>query len=311
MMTQTITLNSPQRFGRRVPSQALGRVLERLPDAVRQSVRMAVEGRSRARGKRPEWLRAAADIRFLGHEGEGETLLHFEAPTLGEAGPRLYEQQESWPTKPDASDTGFDILAAAFRDVITRNADSERLDRPLLHSLADFRQVLSGTFTVMVVPTRHSPGRPVVVKSEVAEIARSLHNNTPQPQRVRLVGRLDGLRAGTHSFGIILDDGQEIRSVLVEGDITAVRSLLNQRVLVLGKAVYRASGRLLRIDAEEVTKAEEGSFFSAVPKPVRQHFDLRDIMREQQHKRGIAAVIGKWPGEETDEEIHHALKELS
>src|SRR4051812_4941602 len=104
MTTQNKTLNNRGRVGRRGPSPALGCVLERIPDAVRQAVRMAVEGRSRARGKRPEWLRAAADIRFLGHEGEGETHLHFEALTLGEAAPRLYEQQELWPTKPDAGD---------------------------------------------------------------------------------------------------------------------------------------------------------------------------------------------------------------
>ena len=118
--------------------------------------------------------------------------------------------------------------------------------------------------------------------------------------------------AGTQSFGVLLDDGQEIRGVLVEGEIEDISSLLNQRVLVVGKAVYRASGRLLRIDAEAITKTtEEGRFFSSIPKPVRQKFDLRDTMREQQHKLGVAAVIGKWPGDETEEEIRQALKELS
>jgi hypothetical protein len=313
MTTQTITLESREHFGRRVPSQALGCVLERIPDAVRQSVRMAVEGRSRARGKRPDWLRAAADIRFLGHEGDDQTILHFEAPTLGDAAPRLYEQQELWPTKPEAQDTGFDILADVFRDVAARNADSERFDRPLLDSLADFRKVLNGTFTEMMVPSRPtSTGPQVVVTPQVVEIARSLYTNTPQPQRVRLVGKLDMIRASTQSFGVLLDDGQEIRGVLVEGDIESIGPFLNQRVLVVGKAVYRASGRPLRIDAEGVTKtADEGRFFSSIPKPVRQHFDLRETVREQQHKLGIAAIIGKWPGDETEEEIRQALKELS
>ncbi len=312
MKTETIILNSRESFGRRVPPQPLGCVLQRLPEAVRQSVRMAVEGRSRAKGKRPDWLRAAADIRFLGHEGEGQTLLHFEVPTLGEAAPRLYEQQEFWPTKPAAGDTGFDVLAGVFRDVEARNVDSERFDRPLLDSLAHFRKVLNGVFTALMFPTHRTPDEQVVVTPQVVEIARTLYTNTPQPQRLRVVGKLDMVRASTLTFGVLLDDGQEIRGVLIQGDVERISPLLNQRVLVLGKAVYRPSGRLLRVDAEEVTRTtDESHFFSAIPKPVLHRFDLRETVREQQHKGGIAAIIGKWPGDETDEEIRRALEELS
>lgn len=311
--TQTITLRSDQHFGRRVPPKALGCLLETLPEMVRQSVRMAVEGRSRARGKRPDWLRAAGDIRFLGHEGMDETVLHFEAPTLGEAAPRLYEQQELWPTKPAPEDSGFDILADLFLDVAARNADSERFDRQLLERIYGLRRVLNGTFRDMALTGRRHPAeQPVVVTPSVVDSARNLYAHTPLPQQVRLAGQLDMLRASTSSFGVLLDDGQEIRGVLLMGDIEQIGSLLNRRVLVLGKAVYRPSGRLLRVDAEEVipTSCHE-KFFSTIPNPVWSKFDLRDTVREQPHKMGIAAVIGKWPGEESDEQIEQALKELS
>jgi hypothetical protein len=313
MVMQTITLSSREHFGQRVPAQGLGSLLEKMPEAVRQSVRMAVEGRSRAKGKRPDWLRAAADIRFLRHEGRDQTILHFEAPTLGEAAPRLYEQKELWPTKPDASDTGIDVLADVFRDVAARDADSERFDRTLLDSIAEFRKVLNGTFTEMVVPGRGAQRqKAIVVTRQVVEIARTLYTNTPLPQRVLLVGKLDMIRASTQSFGVLLDDDQEVRGVLVEGDIQRISPLLNQRVLVVGKAVYRASGRLLRVDADDVTKmTEEGQFFSAIPKPVRQHFDIREAIREQQNKLGVAAIIGKWPGNETEDEIRQALRDLN
>ena len=35
----------------------------------------------------------------------------------------------------------------------------------------------------------------------------------------------------------------------------------------------------------------------------REHFDLRETIRSQQHKKGLAAIIGKWPGDESDDEI--------
>ena len=307
---RTVTLESHDRFGRRIPPQALGAVLETLPDALRGSVRMAVEGRSRARGKRPDWLRAAADLRFVGHEGTDRTLLHFEVPTLGEAAPGLYRQQEFWSTKPAPEDTGFEILADVLADVAARNDDSERFDLPLLNRLGRFRRALNGTFSGMAIPSRR--GGSVVINPALVDAAESLHTNTPLPQRVRVVGRLDMLRASTQSFGLLLDDGQEIRGVLTEGDVAAVTPLLGQRVLVLGEAVFRASGRPLRIDAEDVLPAEDvGGFFSKLPEPKRRRLEIREPARGQQGKRGLVAVVGKWPGDETDEQVLAALKELS
>lgn len=313
MNTQSVILRSERRYGRRVPPRQLGRVLELLPGAVGQSLRMAVERRSKAPGKHPTWLSQAADIRFVGHDGNDETILYFETPTLGEAAPGLYEQREIWPTRPEPTDTGFDILADVLSDVAARNADSDRFDRPLLDSISRFHKALDNAFDEMSISTqRHSDSQAAVVTPSVVEIARSLYTNTPMPQRVRIIGKLDMLRASTQSFGVILDDGEEVRGVLSESGVEKLTSLLNHRVLVIGEAVYRPSGRLLRIDAVDVSATtDDGKFFSAIPTPVRQQFDIRDVLREQPHKLGVAGIIGKWPGDETDEEIEQALRELS
>ena len=132
----------------------------------------------------------------------------------------------------------------------------------------------------------------------------------PSPQRVRIVGTLRTLQPDTRSFGVVLDDGREIQGVLA--DTESIAPLLNQRVLALGTAVCRPSGQLLRVDAESVTASgDTGSFFSTIPKPHRKIFDLSETIREQQHKGGIAAIFGRWPGDETDEQVEAALRELS
>lgn len=132
------------------------------------------------------------------------------------------------------------------------------------------------------------------------------------PQRVRLVGKLAGLSADSRTFDLVLDDGQQIAGALVAGDVSGMASLINQRVLVLGAAIYRISGDLLRIDADEVgLTSDEGEFFSAIPRPIRVCVDLDEVVREQHQKRGVSAIIGQWPGDETDEEVAAALKELS
>ena len=309
---QILTLTSNEHFGRKVPPKAFGELLRVIPDAVRFSIRMAFESRSRAKGKRPRWLTAASDIRFLDHSGDDETILHFEAPRLGEAADVLYRQKELWPTRPEPNDTGFDLLGDVIADVTASNSDSERFDRPLLQQLQRFKHGLNGSFQKLeFTGTRYTFSQPAVITPAVIRTAHKLSHDTPHPQRIRIVGKLDMIRKSTNSFAIKLKDGQEVRGVLTDGEIARVTELFGQEVLVFGKAIYRPSGKLLRIDAEEFVQAgERDEFFSTIPKPKRSRYDLREVLREQQHKKGVSAIFGKWPGDETDEEVAEALKEL-
>jgi len=310
---QQIILRSDQHYGKKVPPGPLGRVLGEIPKAVRQSVRMAFDGRSTLSGKRPGWLETASDIRFIDYSGDDETILHFELPLLGEAAPELYEQGELWPTKPSPKDTCFDLLADIVVDVAKNNPDSDKFDRPMLNRLTKFNGSINAAFReVAITGQRYTVSHPGILNREVIDTARTFSSNTPDSQQARVVGCLDMIRASTQSFALMLDDDEEVRGVLVNGDIVHFTALFKKRVMVLGKAVFRASGRLLRIDAEEIALAQDDdTFFSSVPKPTRQKLDVHQIVRDQQHKKGLAAIFGKWPGDETDEQIEQALQEMS
>jgi hypothetical protein len=83
-------------------------------------------------------------------------------------------------------------------------------------------------------------------------------------------------------------------------------------VLVLGKPVFRASIRLLRVDADGSRPATEAGQGCAQPPQRfglgRSKYTPCDVERMAE---GLRAVFGKWPGDETDEEIQAALEELS
>lgn len=309
---QTVTLHSDKHFGRKVPPKAFGELLRVIPDAIRFSIRMAFESRSQAKGKRPNWLSSASDIRFLDHSGDDETVLHFAVPRLGEAASVLYRQKELWTTRPEPNDTGFDLFADVISDVTANNTNSDRFDRQLLQQVERFKNGLNGTFQRMeFTGNRFAASKPAIINDIVVQTASRLSRNTPEPQQTRIVGTLDMVRSSTNAFAIKLKDGDEIRGVLTDGKISQVTELLEQEVLILGKAIYRPSGKLLRIDADEVIRAsDQDKFFSSIPKPKRSRFDLREVVREQQHKRGLVEIYGKWPGSETDEEIEAALKEI-
>ena len=251
-------------------------------------------------------------MRFVGQEGTDDTTLYFEAPPLGEAAARLYDQQELWATRPDPEATGFDLLGDVICDVALRNADSERFDKQLLKRIGLFDHALNGTFQELTIGTEKAGCEKMPsLNRAVITSAKELSRSTPRTQAVRLMGRLDMIRASTHSFALKLQDGNEVRGVLGDEDIDRIVSLFRQDVLVLGKAVFRPSGRLLRIDATEVHPASDADrFFSKLPQSNGRATDLRETLREHRGG-GIAAIFGRWPGDETDEEVEAALRELS
>jgi hypothetical protein len=88
--------------------------------------------------------------------------------------------------------------------------------------------------------------------------------------------------------------------------------LFGKKVLVMGRAVYRPSGRLLRIDAAGIEDgAHAASVFSKVPPPqtIRPVTSGR-FKASEAGRRGVPAFFGTWPGDETDAEMGELVKAI-
>lgn len=81
-------------------------------------------------------------------------------------------------------------------------------------------------------------------------------------------------------------------------------------MLLLGRAVYRTSGSLLRVDAQAVESAEgQASLFSRVPPPRLEKVTVPRAAGRGQGWQAFSSYFGKWPGTETDEEWAAILEE--
>jgi hypothetical protein len=254
-----------------------------------------------------------SDVRFVDAKGGDETTVRFQAPPFGEAVGDEYQQLQIWRTKPDARDTGFDLLGDIIGDLAHARSDSEMLDTPILREFGRFGHVVNGYFDKMLVSgRRYSRTRPAQLTNETIATAKRFYDITPAPRRSRVVGTLDMIRASSDSFALRLDDGSELRGGLLGGDVRDLGDLFGERVLVLGTAFFRASGGILRIDAEAVAPAVgEPAIWSRAPRPRPRGFDASIVRVPQGPRSGLHAIVGKWPGEETDEQIEAALRELS
>jgi hypothetical protein len=98
--------------------------------------------------------------------------------------------------------------------------------------------------------------------------------------------------------------------VRIDATVAALGAWFGRDVAVNGTAVYRASGRLLRVDADVVEPAREGDeVFSRVPAalPLLQHVEA---LRAPSAAKGtwLRDVIGAWPGDEPFDELLAELR---
>ena len=276
---------------------------------------MALRNRSHGPGKQPNWVKQASDVRFIGHSGNGATHLQFELPSLEVAASTVYEQKELFASgRPDGSLTGLDLLMKVVADIDATRADSSTFDLHLLRQFSKLSRFFKrGPFTgVRISGSESNRDQRVSMTCNTVENSRNLYGRTPTPQRTRIVGQLDGIEASTQRFSLLLDSGDRVAGVYPVDISDKLQTLWRKRVLVLGTSVFRASGNLLRVEAETIDDGTNAaSLFSTFPVASNGRLDPNRLRKSQGSRSGMAAIMNRWPGDESDEEIEAALELIS
>jgi hypothetical protein len=282
-----------------------GSIMGRISPLFVGSLRMAMEGASVAPGRPPSWLERASDIRFLEYSHDGDdTLIALGLPRLGEAAEDLYRQRTLWDTRPDSDDTAFEVFRRVVDEVAADDKESPWYDRQLLTRLARMKQLFDSELAAIAMSN-------TLVNATVTSTAACLGASTPASRQVRIVGVLDMIRHSTRGFSLRLESSEEVHGVEVHGVMESAEGLaalpahFGKTVLVSGRAVYRPSGRLLRIDAVGIENGANASpLFSRIPPPqiVRPSTSGRWKLSET-GRRGVPAFFGTWPGDESDADL--------
>jgi len=258
-------------------------------------------------------LKAASDVRFIGHEGDGDraTLLRFELPTFGTVAGEMFRQPSLWDDGPTPDETALDLFGAALNDVGNRRAESSRFDPGLLRRIRSYRHVLARGIDRILIGGA-IPARRGQVDPDVMDAASELFAATPSPRRLRVTGRLDVMGASQGVLKLDVRPGQTV-TALWEGQepIESLRELFNRDVVLEGLGVFRPSGSLLRIDADAVRSSSPADeFFRQVPaaSAVREYQKVARLKAGE--RSAYAELLGTLPAEESDEEFEAALAAL-
>ncbi|HEY6138113.1 MAG TPA: hypothetical protein VI670_10160 [Thermoanaerobaculia bacterium] len=281
-----------------------------LVEGARGAVRLRVEGRSFARGSVPTWLTTAADFDIVGLR-EGSTEVTIEAPRLIDAAPVLFQQQHLFHPF-DASRTAIDLLEESIAEAAGGQLDTELYDQPLLSRMTEFDRVLAAGYEGIHMGGAAAAEERVVVRAETVHVVEQLLKRTPQPQNVRISGKLDLIRHSDRMFVLVMPDGQSIKGVAEGVTPTKLVELFGCNVTMTGTAVFRPAGRVLRLEADDVQPAgDDSGVWSRMPMPLFRSVETAELRRPQGPRSGVNAIFGRWPGEESDDDFAGAIEALS
>lgn len=312
LIERTFELRGSEGLGGKPKPELIGPVLGRVHDTLLDTVRMGFLHSSHARGRIPECLRRAADVRYIGHKAgqDDSTILRFEVPQFGSVAEELFEQGQLWSSGPKPDQTAFDLLSASLHDVRQMTKNSERFDHAMLLQFASYRRLLRRGLTSIALPDGNSAEESI--DEPLSAAAESLFRETPPARRVRMSGRLDSLAVSRRVLGVFLDDGTPVTAVWTNENFVDLAKFLNKQILIEGLAEFRPSGTLLRVDADAIRDAGAGdSSFSILPLPeVRRNYQkITATVRPGQ--KPYASIFGLIPGDESEEVFAAAVAALS
>jgi hypothetical protein len=303
MKSQPITLRGPAARGSTVSGSVLHGLLGVLLEGCQRVVRLIVEGRSTAAGEAPAWLERVIDFDVSGIEA-GSTRLVIEASPLREVLPEMLGVRSL-----GAETTALDLFVRGLSDAVRADVNSALFDLPLLETYAKLERVLRQGFDVIEF-VGDPPLR--LDAASLDAIGRS-RLRIPPPRQVRVAGRLASVPHDDRAFTLQLDEGV-VRGLVSERVSPAqLARSVGAPVVVSGLAVFRPSGAVLRLEAHRIDEADErAGVWGRMPRPLFEAAEPVVQYRVRQDPRsGLAAIMGKWPGDESDEEIAEILEQLS
>lgn len=282
-----------------------------LSEGAEHALRLAIEGQSVKKGPTPAWLSNSTDFILAGIH-KGSTTLVIDAPTLGEAACEQISQMDLWHTLPEATDTALSMLSQSLRDASSEILESERYDTGVLDTLLNFKQLLRDDGLSIQLISDKRPRDNFVLDRTVFNTIQKVKQATPEPQAVLVSGSFDKIEHRKKRFQLTMKNQESVRGKIDENvmGVQHMRRLWGQQVTIKGVLHFKASGKPRFLEAQAIETSQPGDAIFETIKPPQSAAQIWANAKSEIGGRNLLSEIwGKWPGDESVEEILAALEQ--
>jgi hypothetical protein len=272
-------------------------------------LRLVVEGASLKRGKSPKWLENALNLEITGI-AKGSTVLNISAPTFQESIPDYFAQKKIWKPKLIPEDTAISLFSKSMSDIVSGNLESDLYDYNVLQSLNSFRNILKKHASELNITSSQKKADNCRISSDEITKIGEVKVKIPESRIVALSGFFNMIEHDHRRFQLKVNNEQIVDGYLDPKfiDIEDMRPLWGKKVTIKGKALFKPSGRIHSIDVQKVRAFELGDeILGSIPQSQGQFKFSEEFIHKQNAQAALKKVWGKWPGEESMDEILEAL----
>lgn len=295
-----------------IPIVEFKEIIEFLMKGCDRVLRLIIEGRSIKSGKNPDWLKKSLDFIITGIK-TGSTLLQLEAPILGESIPEHFTQKKLWDNlelvKPD--DTSLTLLSKAISDAASENMESYYFDAVVLDALLSSKSITKNSKELIISSKAKREDNFKISSREIKKI-KKIKIEIPKPHITVLSGFFNLIEHSNQRFQLKLPDGRNINGIMDPSyvDFEKMRELWGKKVTIKGKAYYKPSGNLRSIEAQLIRPSEDGDeILERIPQKQKNFKFFEDSLAERNVNKSLKKIWGKWPGDESIDELLNALEE--
>ena len=286
--------------------------LTKIADSIRKisegALQIRLKGISLSRGRKKISLQDALKVSLTGIK-EGSTILCLETEkfekTLQSYQTDIFraEAQAELP-----NETPISLFIKTFQDALTDEDHQDLLDKPLLRELKNLKKAFFSEEETMIFSNQGSLPDLQLTPKDFRKI-KVLEDEIPDPQSVVLNGVVELLQFSKLKVKIKTEEG--IVDGFLADDLSSedIASFWGKEVTITGTSHFKPRGKSV-IEIKRVFEPGEGdTYFSKRPKSETVEMQLERQIREK-GSNPLAEIIGKWPGDETDEEFEQMLKAL-
>ena len=291
--------------------QALKELLGLLIENAERGLRLAIQGESVKRARKPSWLTRSLDFVVTGIE-RGSTILDIETPTLGESAAQEIQEQDLWYTRPRPEDTALSLLSRSVKDTTAENLESDTYDAGVLDGLISFKPFLQQFAREIDLQSSERPQDQFELREKEIEKIERIKRRTPEPTAFVISGSFDLIQHSKKQFHLVLSNGQVILGTVDPEFLTIedMRQWWGKKVTVKGTVHFRPSGRVRLIEAHVIKPMEAGEeVFDRLPEASTTLDLFEASAKRQAAKSPLMEVWNQWPGDESIDEILAALEE--
>ncbi len=294
-----------------IPLKALREVCDLLVEVAERGLRLAVEGYSVKPGKLPTWLTKSLDLTVTGIK-RGSTVLSIEAPALGETAKEQIQQQDFWYIVPEPEDTALTLLSKSVRDTTSEILDSDAFDGGILESLLKFKPFLKNSAERVELRCVTRRLEHFELGEHELEKIQRLKAKTPEPRAVVISGQFDVIEHNKRRFHLALSNGESLLGTIDPTflGVEQMRQFWGKQVTIKGIVHFRPSRKARLIEAQVIKAMEEGEeVFETLPQEQTEVEFVKDVREKFEPQKGwLKEVWGKWPGDESIEDLLAALE---